>query len=163
MNLQRWFEIWFSDSKYGPINPSITGSFTWKDLSFFLAPQPLQIIEGVYVTIGNPAFCLFLYLTGIHFWGKLQHGGDVKKSSVDQSELEKWVLSHCQTYYMHTGAKPYRNMACCGCWWLGWQCFTNFSWFPYGSPMIPPCFPYDSQVLLWVLGWFPVGSPRFPF
>ena len=24
-----------------------------------------------------------------------------KKSSVDQSELEKWVVSHCQTYYMY--------------------------------------------------------------
>ena len=33
--------------------------------------------EDVYVTIGHPAFCLFLYLTGIHFWGELQHGGDV--------------------------------------------------------------------------------------
>ena len=24
-------------------------------------------MEGGYVTIGNPALCLFLYLTGIHF------------------------------------------------------------------------------------------------
>ena len=23
--------------------------------------------EGIYVTIGNPAFCLFLNLTGVHF------------------------------------------------------------------------------------------------
>ena len=47
--------------------------------------------EGSYVTIGNPVFCLFLYLTGVHFRGKLQHGDDavIKKSSVDQSELEK--------------------------------------------------------------------------
>ena len=39
----------------------------------------------------NPAFFLFLYLTGVHFWGELQHIGDVisKKSSVDESELEK--------------------------------------------------------------------------
>ena len=27
--------------------------------------------EGVYVTIGNPAFYLFLYLTGVHFRGEL--------------------------------------------------------------------------------------------
>ena len=48
-------------------------------------------MEGVCVTIENPAFCLFLYLTGVHFRGELQHIGDVisKKSSVDQSELEK--------------------------------------------------------------------------
>ena len=30
------------------------------------------------MTIGNPAFCL-LNLTGVHFWGKLQHGGDVSQ------------------------------------------------------------------------------------
>ena len=31
------------------------------------------------MTIGNQASCLFLYLTEIHFWGKLQHGGDVNE------------------------------------------------------------------------------------
>ena len=60
--------------------------------------------------------------------------------------------------------KPSPNMACCGCWWLGWQCFLNF---PYDSPMVPPWFPFVSpkipQVFLWVPGWFPVDSPRFPF
>ena len=47
--------------------------------------------EGVSVTIGNPAFCLGLYLTGVHFRGELQHIGDVvsKNSSLDQSELKK--------------------------------------------------------------------------
>ena len=47
--------------------------------------------EGVYVTIVHSAFCLFLYLTGIHFRSELQDGGDVsqQKISVDQSELEK--------------------------------------------------------------------------
>ena len=29
--------------------------------------------EVVYVTIENPAFCLALYLTGVHFRGELQH------------------------------------------------------------------------------------------
>ena len=48
--------------------------------------------EVVYVPIRNPAFCLSLYLTGIHFRvDTLQHDGDVlnKKSIVDQSELKK--------------------------------------------------------------------------
>ena len=40
--------------------------------------------------------------------------------------------------------KPAPNMACCGSWWLGSQCFTNFH---YDSPMVPPCFPYDSPVV----------------
>ena len=62
----------------------------------------LGSLEGVYVTIVHPAFCPFLYLTGVHFRGELQHGGDVsqQKIIVDQSELEKQVVSHCQMYYM---------------------------------------------------------------
>ena len=58
-------------------------------MSVSLNQYPLT--EGVYVTIIYPAFWLFLYLTGVHFRGELQHGGDVsqQKSSVDQSELEK--------------------------------------------------------------------------
>ena len=40
------------------------------------------MLEGVYVTIGNPAFCLFLYLTGVHFRGELQHGGDVSQQKI---------------------------------------------------------------------------------
>ena len=28
----------------------------------------LQYVEVVYVAIGNPVFCLALYLTGIHNW-----------------------------------------------------------------------------------------------
>ena len=32
--------------------------------------------------IGNPAFCQFLYLTGVHFRGELQHGGDVSQQKI---------------------------------------------------------------------------------
>ena len=52
--------------------------------------------EAVYVTIGNPASCLALYLTGVHFQGKLQHvghGGEQKIkfiSSVHQ-QRKKWL------------------------------------------------------------------------
>ena len=38
--------------------------------------------KGVYVTIQHPAFCLFLYLTGVHFRGELQHGGDVTQQKL---------------------------------------------------------------------------------
>ena len=34
------------------------------------------------MTIVLPAFCLFLYLTGVHFRGKLQHGGDVSQQKI---------------------------------------------------------------------------------
>ena len=38
-----------------------------------LPRQILQYVmqEVVYMTIGKPAFCLFLYLTGVHFRGEL--------------------------------------------------------------------------------------------
>ena len=32
--------------------------------------------------IGNPPFCLFLYLTGVHFRGELQHSGDVSQQKI---------------------------------------------------------------------------------
>ena len=38
--------------------------------------------EDVYVTIWNPAFCLFLYLTGVNFRGEFQHGGDVSQQKI---------------------------------------------------------------------------------
>ena len=41
-----------------------------------------NIQEGVYVTIGNPAFWLFLYLTGVHFQAELQHGGDLSQKKI---------------------------------------------------------------------------------
>ena len=34
------------------------------------------------MTIGNQAFCIFLYLTGVHFRGELQHGGDVSQQKI---------------------------------------------------------------------------------
>ena len=36
-----------------------------------------HVLEVVYVTIGNPVFCLALNLTGVHFRGELQHVGHV--------------------------------------------------------------------------------------
>ena len=32
--------------------------------------------------IRNPAFCLALYLTGVHFRGELQHGRDVGQQKI---------------------------------------------------------------------------------
>ena len=36
----------------------------------------------VYVIIGNPAFSLALYLTGVHFRGELQHVGIVSQQKI---------------------------------------------------------------------------------
>ena len=38
--------------------------------------------EVVYVIIGNAAFCLALYLTGVHFRGELQHVGIVSEQKI---------------------------------------------------------------------------------
>ena len=38
--------------------------------------------EVVYVTIGNPAFFLALYLTGVCFRGKLKHVGHVGEQEI---------------------------------------------------------------------------------
>ena len=38
--------------------------------------------EGLHVTIGNPAFCLFFYFSGVHFRGELQHVGDVSQQKI---------------------------------------------------------------------------------
>ena len=48
--------------------------------------------EVVYVTIGNLAFCLFLYLTEVHFRGELQHVGDVIFYQVltNQNSRNRW-------------------------------------------------------------------------
>ena len=34
------------------------------------------------MTIGNPAFCLFLYLTGVHFRGELQQINEISKQKI---------------------------------------------------------------------------------
>ena len=59
-------------------------------------------MEVAYVTIGNAAFYLSLYVTGVHFRDELQHLvlWVSKKLSVDQSELDSWCQIVRQTIYM---------------------------------------------------------------
>ena len=42
----------------------------------------VEFYDVVYVTIGNPAFFLALYLTGVHFRGKLQHVGGTSEQKI---------------------------------------------------------------------------------
>ena len=61
-------------------------------VTFVIAPDTDYDYEVLYVTTGNPAFYIALYLIGVHFRGKLQHvlvTWVSKKSTVDQSKLEK--------------------------------------------------------------------------
>ena len=52
-----------------------SGNF-WLISFCFMIKDDLEVVN---VTIGNPAFCLFLYLTGIHFRDELQHVGNVSE------------------------------------------------------------------------------------
>ena len=40
------------------------------------------------MTIGNLAFCLFLYLTGVHFRGEFQQGGDVSQEKIKRRPIK---------------------------------------------------------------------------
>ena len=53
--------------------------------AFKLLPRQLNYrrpYEVVYVTIRNQAFCLALYLTGVHFRGELLHVGHVGEQKI---------------------------------------------------------------------------------
>ena len=39
------------------------------------------------MTIGNPAFCLVLYLTGVQFQGKLKHVGDINEQKINRQPI----------------------------------------------------------------------------
>ena len=39
------------------------------------------------MTIGNPAFCLALYLTCVHFGDELQHVGDVSEQKIKRRPI----------------------------------------------------------------------------
>ena len=59
------------------------------------------ILRGVvFVTIWYPTFCLAFYLTGVLFRDESQHVGQVVSKSVEQSKLEKQLVSDCKTNYM---------------------------------------------------------------
>ena len=44
--------------------------------------KSLYAYMPLYVKIGNPAFFLALYLTGVHFRSEFQHVGDVSKEKI---------------------------------------------------------------------------------
>ena len=46
----------------------------------------------IYVTIGNPAFCLFLYLTGALCRSELQHVGDVSEKKLKYWPIRTWEI-----------------------------------------------------------------------
>ena len=45
------------------------------------------------MTIGNQTFCFVLYLTGVHFRGELQDGGDVSEWKIKGWPINRWCLT----------------------------------------------------------------------
>ena len=80
-NLNRLL-IFNDGSRYGSVTQNIdqlvqVNRFTYlKRFILLFGPSAASNHRRCYVTIGNPAFCLFLYLIGVHFRGELHHGGD---------------------------------------------------------------------------------------
>ena len=65
------------------------------------------------MTIENPAFCLFLYLTGVHFRGELKHGGDVSQQKIKCRPIrtrEIGGVSLTDVLYVNYGLKNVRNI-----------------------------------------------------
>ena len=130
-----------------------TGSLTWKDLSFFFAPLTASNHRGCLCNNWKQNFLPLLILDWHTFsrrvtawwwceWARNQ-------VPTNQNSRNRWFLIVRRTIcileptWALTSAsrgkfwtadwkaitsdlKPSPNMACCGCWWLGWQCFTDF-------------------------------------
>ena len=50
------------------------------------------------MTIGNPAFWLALYLTGVHFRDELQHVGHVGKQKFKCPQIRIWEIDYKRDY-----------------------------------------------------------------
>ena len=55
---------------------------------YFFTLSAKHFSEVAYVTIGNPALFLALYLTGVHFRGKLQYIGDVSEQKIKYGPIK---------------------------------------------------------------------------
>ena len=92
VNVKQWTKMWSAcvAKKSKP----------WNTLNYQI--RKANILQGVYVTIGNPAFCLFLYLTGVHFRGELQHDGDVSQQKIKCRPIRAREIGgvSLSTYYM---------------------------------------------------------------
>ena len=51
-------------------------------ISLYESATNLTLMEVAYETIGNPASCPALYLTGVRFPGELQHVGHVNEQKI---------------------------------------------------------------------------------
>ena len=65
------------NSKFFFNNPDISAHISAKNQLILVYG-----LESVYVTIGNPAFCLFLYFINVQFRSELRHVGDFSEPGI---------------------------------------------------------------------------------
>ena len=72
------------------------------------------------MTIGNPAFCLFLYLTGVHSRAELQYRGDVSEQKFKSQPIRTRaiggvsLLDVLHAYWRQRGPQHLPHAANCG-------------------------------------------------
>ena len=72
-----------------------------------------EMSEVVYVTIENPAFCLALQLSGVHFRGELQHVGHVCGQKIRCRLIRTREIGGCSIYSTDTWLKHIYTMFMC--------------------------------------------------
>ena len=83
--------MFFNFNVLFPITPFSRNFYGVKSVQCPVSTQGVVRIypEGAYVTIGNPAICLFLS-TGLHFRDELQYGCDVSQQKIKYQNSRKW-------------------------------------------------------------------------
>ena len=64
----------------------------FKNVNFYFYCELNFCWEVFYLTFGNPAFCLALYLTGVHFRRELQHVGDISEQKIKCRPISTWEI-----------------------------------------------------------------------
>ena len=61
-----------------------------------------NILRGWLCDSWKPALCLALYSTGVHFWGELQHVGDVSEQIIKCRPIRtRQIGADCKTNYVN--------------------------------------------------------------
>ena len=63
------------------------------------------------MTNGNPAFCVALYLSSVHFWGELQHLGEVIEQKIKWRPIRTREIGGVRLWEELIVESPFKNVA----------------------------------------------------
>ena len=66
-------------------------------------------VEVVYAKIGNPAFCLALFLTCLHFRSELQHVGDFNEQKIKRGPIRTRAIGYIRLWTNYIFTKNLKN------------------------------------------------------